>query len=337
MSLPASSLAAFSASTGEPIPDFHPEIVYKGSPGTVKAIATSPSGDVVYVGGEFTAVNGTRVHNLAAIWASGGGLVPSFHLPKVSQVNSILVNPVTGKLYVGGSFQSVDGKPRGNLASVFPDGTLGPDWKPMADDTVRKLRFSANGQTIFVAGHFSAVDGQPRQSVARLNLNGTLSAWAIPAGTIQGPMTAWDLAVTTTVLYVGFGQEANYAASFHLNHGEVGDLIWRKHMPGNVESVALSPSHARLFLGGHFGTAHRTQSCGSYALHGLASADPATGALDCSWLPHLYPDSHNFTGASTLLVDPVNSYLWTGGYFTQVCDESGATCVQQQSVARFGL
>jgi hypothetical protein len=334
---PASSLAAVNTSTGLVSTAFRPSFTYQGLPGTVKTVAVSPDGTVVYAGGQFDAVNGHAVKNLAAVSASDGHLVTSFTPPSVNQVNTILVNPTTGELYIGGAFARVNTERRENLAALLPDGTLDPDWAPSADDVVRKLRFDSDRKTIFVAGHFTTIDGQSRQSVARLNVDGSLNDWAIPSGTVVGPMTAWDLIGTPTRLFVGFGQDSNYVAAFRLDDGAVGDVVWLRHTPGNVESVALSSDHSTVFFGGHFGTGAGTQTCGSYEIHGLASANAATGVIDCGWLPHLYPDSHNFTGAWTMMVDPTYKKLWVGGFFTQVCHESGTPCAKQHSLARFGL
>jgi Domain of unknown function (DUF5122) beta-propeller len=336
-SSPASSLTAVNTSTGLVSTSFRPSFTYQGLPGTVKTVAVSPDGTVVYAGGQFDAVNGQPAKNLAAVAASDGHLVSTFATPTLNQVNTILVNPTTGELYIGGSFSRVNEKRRGNLAALFPDGTLDPDWAPVADDVVRKMRFSSDRQTIFVAGHFTTIDGQSRQSVARLNVDGTLDDWAIPDGTVVGPMTAWDLIGTPTRLFVGFGQDRNYVAAFRLDDGAVGDVVWLRHTPGNVESVALSSDHSTLFFGGHFGTSAGSQTCGSYELHGLASADAETGVIDCGWLPHLYPDSDNYTGAWTMMVDPQYKKLWVGGFFTQICHEAGTPCARQHSLARFGL
>jgi hypothetical protein len=336
-SSPASSLAAFSLATGEPDATFRPTVSYQGIPGTVKAIALSPDGAVLYIGGRFDAVNEQPVDDLAAISTSTGQVISTFSSPTLNQVNTILVNPSTGELYIGGSFLRVNAQPRGNLAALFPDGTLDPAWTPSADDNVRHLSFAPDGNSIFVAGHFTTVDGQARQSVARLNLDGSLNAWTIPAGTIVTPMTAFDTDASSTRLYVGFGQQENFVAAFRLDDGPVGDKVWLRHTPGNVESVALSPNQDRLFFGGHFGTASGTRSCGTYSLHGLASLDVATGEFDCSWLPHLFPDKNNYTGGWTMTVDRRYHQLWVGGFFDQVCDESGASCVKQHSLGRFPL
>jgi hypothetical protein len=36
--------------------------------------------------------------------------------------------------------------------------------------------------------------------------------------------------------------------------------------------------------------------CGSTYLHDVHKADPATEAINCTWDPHLVPDTHNDTG-----------------------------------------
>lgn len=329
------SLARLDATTGIGDGTFAPAVTEGGDQGTVKALALSPDGTTLYLGGKFDAVDGLPFKNLAAIKVATGQPIATFD-PAMNQVNTILVAPLTGEVYVGGSFRRVDGKPHLNLAAFAPDGTLDPLWTPSADDTVRKLAFDPDGQSMFVAGHFTTIDGQPEQSVARLNLDGTLNAWAVPSGTIVGPMTAWDLTTNLagTRLYVGFGEKANYVAAFALDDGPIGQKLWLHHTPGNTESVALSPDETYLFIGGHFGTAHRTTQCGGN-LHGLARVNAVTGKLDCGWLPHLFPDLGNYTGSHSLLV--VGSTLWDSGFFTSICSQDMTICVKQQSLARFEI
>jgi large repetitive protein len=330
-------LGAFDASTGIGIADFHPVVQLNGGRGTVKALALSPDGARLYVGGHFDSIDGQSVHNLAAVSTATGTLDPTFATAKLNQVNALLVDPATGRIYIGGSFRHVDHQPRGNLAALAPDGALDPVWAPSADNSVRNLHFASDGRTIFAAGHFTTVDGHARQSVARIRLDGSLDPWAIPAGVVQAPMTAWDMAVTPTRLYVGFGQKSNYFAALRLDDGTTGNLVWLRHTPGNVESIALSADGSRLFVGGHFGTAAGTKQCGETGkfLHGLAWANPATGHILCGWLPHLYPDQENWTGAWTLLATP--RMVWVGGFFDLICDATGTSCTQQESLSRFAI
>ena len=96
--------------------------------------------------------------------------------------------------------------------------------------------------------------GAPRQSVGRLyTATGNLHPWKIPSWTIQAPQTAWDLTATRTRLYGGFGARLNFLAAFSLDKGNSGARIWRLSTKGNVQSVALTRNHSRLFFGGHFG------------------------------------------------------------------------------------
>ena len=110
-----------------------------------------------------------------------------------------------------------------------------------------------------MGGSFSHVSGTngrggPRQSVARLyTATGNLHPWKIPSWTIQAPQTAWDLTVTRTRLYGGFGAGRNFLAAFHLDKENMGTRIWRRATVGNVQSVALTRNRSRLFFGGHFG------------------------------------------------------------------------------------
>ena len=69
--------------------------------------------------------------------------------------------------------------------------------------------------------------------------------------------------------------------------------------------------------------------CGSTYLHGVLKADPATRTIDCSWDPHLIPDTHNYTGG--WVEEVVNGHLWLGGKFGKI---SG---VKHHGIARWTL
>jgi hypothetical protein len=220
---------------------------------------------------------------------------------------------------------------------------------------VRTLKWSADGSTIFAGGSFDAItEGgttYPREAVAELNPAGSspiVNDWTIPAGVLPVPMTAWSLTPSPdgTALYGGFGAGPNFAAAFHLDQGTVGNQIWRKSTPGNVEGTALSPDGTGLFISGHFGTAHKTQSaCTGESVHGLAEltlTGTKPGSYVC-WAPHMFPDSLNFIGGWTLVVN--STYLWVGGSFDKICTPDGiTTCVPDpttgtgtMNVARFTL
>jgi hypothetical protein len=339
-SVVVSNVAAIDVATGAAIPTWTPKVTGDGA--SVHSLAVKDGR--VFIGGNFTAVDGQPRQNLAAVDAADGSVDP--FAPRVSHTtatptgqNSHVMALLAGdsKLYVGGWFNSVDGKSRINLAAFdLQTGALDPVWKPRANDKVRDLEFSSDGLSIFAAGTFRYMTGSngtkdERQSVARLWADsGNLHPWKIPLGTIQYPQNGWDLTVTPTRLYGGFGLKPNYVAAFNLATGDVGTQAWRFDTVGNVQSVALSPDGLRLFFGGHFGTNVLEQTvCGNQQLSGLASVNALTGQINCDWIPQLEPSVNNANGSWAMTL--TDTHLWVGGGFTHV---SG---VDQRNLARFAL
>jgi len=327
-----SGLAAFDITTGKGIPTWTPLVTNNTGTPVVHGLALSPDGAWLYVGGRFDAIDGCALRNLGRISTATGQVDPTF-APQVGNSTSLVYAILTSvdRIYFGGRFSLVSGIRRSKmLAAVDPDGALDPDWTAVADKTVHSLAFASDGATIFVGGVFTTMDGVPRQSVARVTTDtGALDPWAIPAGTIVAPQSAWTFAVTPTRLYGGFGYTGpNYLAAFRLDNGSAGDQVWRFNTVGNVQTVALSPSGTQLYFGGHFGLGQLQQTvCRHVPLKGLAIANPVNGQIDCSWVPYLEPN--NFEGPWSLVL--TDTYLWVAGGFTRIGG------IQHRDVARFTL
>jgi hypothetical protein len=335
--LSVDNVAAIDVARGAPISDWHPRVTGDGA--TVYSLAVE--GGRVFIGGNFTAVGGTPRKNLAEVSAENGAVRP--FAPAVGDAASVVRTLLTdnSRLYIGGDFaQIAEGDKvftRGKLAAFnLATDQLDQEWKPRTSNTVRDLEFGATGNTIFVAGAFSSITGsdgtqEVRQSVARVYADtGDLHPWKIPSGTIEDPMTAWDITATSARLYGGFGRAANYAAAFRLDRDNRGSRVWRFNTTGNVQTVALSANGSRLFIGGHFGIANKEhQVCGRDYLRGLGSLDPTTGSINCHWLPGVEGPVPNYEGIRDMAV--TRSYLWVGGGFT------GISAAEQHNLARFTL
>lgn len=325
----AKALAAFDMSTGEHIAGFSPAVTNAvvPPPGEVRALALSPDGNTLYVGGEFDTVNGQPRENLAAVDADTGALIDSYNLPVNGPVNSIIVG--NDRVYIGGKFGRVDSKPRFRLAATTLGGFLTTEWQPSVNDIVRDLTFAADGQTIFIGGKYTMINGVNQNTVARVSAsNGTLDPWKIPAGIMEDGMMAWDMVATSNRLYVATGASGSWAGAYALDNGNVGTELWDTHLPGNVQSLALTSNG--LFVGGHFGTAvGDRQICGSIPLAGLVLLNPSNGAYDCSWVPQIEPHFENFTAAWAMT--STSEQLWITGRFTSI---SG---VPQEGLARYSL
>jgi uncharacterized delta-60 repeat protein len=78
-----------------------------------------------------------------------------------------------GAMVVGGRFDMINGQSRAHLARLLPDGSLDPDFAPVAfDDDVYAIDLLSDG-SILVGGRFTHVDGHPQAYLARLRTDGS--------------------------------------------------------------------------------------------------------------------------------------------------------------------
>jgi hypothetical protein len=319
------NIAAFNQSTGTWIPGFAATV--ENSTGTavkVGALALSPDGSTLYLGGTFDTVDGQPVNNFAGVDAVTGAFNPNIDIhTNAGSVNVILPGP--NMVYLGGAFTKINNENRGHLAAMNYDGTLNEVWQPTTaagncpsqyynantcsnggNGTVRSLLLSADGNTVFVGGEFYWVNGttsgHERNCIARVSaVDGSLDPWAVPFQQIiddaqshkPGPNMLWKMvlypASNPTTIIGAFGRVPNYVQAFHLDQGTTGNQIWKVGTSGNDESMSLSPDGTRVYIGGHFGTAVLDQQfCGQW-VHGLYSLNPANGSVYCDWFPGMKP------------------------------------------------
>jgi hypothetical protein len=187
--------------------------------GTVRAIRFSNG--VIYLGGDFTGLRPPgeaagvdtvpRAH-AAAIDARTGRLLP--WNPRVNgRVSAIAVS---GKrVYLGGSFTSVGGKGRRNVAAVGSGKGHVKAWNPGADDGVHVIKIGSSGG-VYLGGEFGRVAGHTRHGLAKVSPTGSLKSWAPSIG-------------------------------------QVGGSACPPRCHPKVLTLAFSPSGGALYIGGHFG------------------------------------------------------------------------------------
>ena len=124
------NMLAYSISTGNLVAGFAPKFN-----NTVRVLALSPDKSRLYVGGDFTTVDGATHNHLVAFKASGGSFVvdPTFTTNVGGPVYALSVSGNGSTVYLGGQFTSVNGNTRGRLAAVTSSGGLVSAWIPKAN------------------------------------------------------------------------------------------------------------------------------------------------------------------------------------------------------------
>jgi hypothetical protein len=80
--------------------------------------------------------------------------------PNVNGTVDVAVVQPDGKILIGGSFTSVLGVTRNNIARLNPDGTLDSAFDPNANSVVNSIAVQADGK-ILAGGGFTTIGGQP--------------------------------------------------------------------------------------------------------------------------------------------------------------------------------
>ncbi len=147
-----------------------------GTNASVMAAVRQPDGAVV-IGGGFTTVNGTARGYIARLNTDGtldatfgNGLTGANNW-----VRGIALQSDT-KAVIAGSFTSVNGTTRGNIARLNTDGTLDATFGNGLAGTshwTHPVAVQADGK-ILIGGQFMTVNGTGRNRLARLNTDGTL-------------------------------------------------------------------------------------------------------------------------------------------------------------------
>ncbi|MBD0258862.1 MAG: hypothetical protein ICV83_24350, partial [Cytophagales bacterium] len=292
-------LAAIDATTGQ-VTDWSPALEPYLGARSVRALAVA--GNVVYVGGTFTSLQGKYTANLAAFDAITGRATDWSPPATDKSVNALAVAGNT--VYIGGEFGMMGNETRRYLAAV--DAVTGQltDWNPGADFWVRTLAVAGN--VVYAGGFFSAVGGQARKYLAAVDATtGQVTDWNPSAN-------SWvnTVVVHNDVVYAGGGfssvggQLRNHIAVINATTGRLTD--W------NAGSVVIDQGggvNALAFAGNTIYAGGRFFRVNNQPRNNAAAFDASTGQLT-AW----DPDVDNIVYA--LVVAENKIYL--GGLFNRV-------------------
>jgi hypothetical protein len=228
-----SHLAAFSIDTGQLRP-WRPS-----TNGTVFALAASPNGRTLFVGGDFTQLNGKKRLNVGAV-ATHKGTIRHFRANTNGPVLAFAVSRST--VYLGGDFTRAKDAPRGRLAAFAGNGRLLHRWKPRASGIVRSLAMSANRTKVYVGGDFTAINRHHNQHFTALGAEkGKVLPWKF-----HPSYGVWDMVVRKNRVYLGGNGTGGHIQAFTTK----GRRVWSVQTDGGVQALAYQ--RGSVVVGGHF-------------------------------------------------------------------------------------
>src|SRR4051794_27949886 len=150
-------LLAFDVRTGV-VTSFRHDLNAQG-----RRIAASADGSTLYVGGNFTTVDGKAHQRLAAFDLASGKLKSGF-APKINDsVRAIAA--VGSKVFIGGSFTVVGHHKHVRLAAVRATTGAPYKWAPSADRVVLAIVIAPGNTRVIVAGAFGKLNGKAKVGI----------------------------------------------------------------------------------------------------------------------------------------------------------------------------
>lgn len=292
--------------------------------GQVWSVIPGSTPNSVYVGGDFTQVNGVSATRVAALDVTTGAKVPGFQSSGVNgTVRALGLNG--GRLFVGGTFSKVGQIAHAGLASL--DAKTGKvtsflnhqftenhSWGRVAGSNkmpvgVVGLAISPDGQQMTAIGNFRRVDGTVHDQIVQLAVGGDSSSviqnWNTPYFTAACYSWAFD----SWVRDVKYSPDGSYfvVGSTGGSNNDLCDAIGRFETTGRGSSVqptwiastggdsiyAMAVTDSAIYAGGHFRwfnnpLAVDTAGPGAVPRPGLVALDPTTG-VPLPWNPGRHP------------------------------------------------
>ncbi|MCW2527766.1 MAG: hypothetical protein JWM76_2626 [Pseudonocardiales bacterium] len=345
------NLLAFNINTGVLINSFNEPLSAQA-----KVVAKSPDGSRLYVGGDFTTVNGTAHSHIVAINTSTGAIDASFNASTSGQVSSIVATNST--VYVGGSFANSRGTVRSNAAAFSAATGALLAWNPNADSTVDAMTLSPDGTRLILGGHFLMLGGKTRGGLGPVDLvNGAaVTPWTQPPMFNYGDNSSFTSLTSdgTNVYGTGYnfggnGGQGNFEGRFAIK--PTGTVVWIDDCHGDSYSAwhmgdvlySASHSHNCATVGAYPETDPRTWH------YAIADTDTATHTLltntqsgysnyqgkpaptQLAWYPTLSIGQASGAYQAAWSVTGNDNYLVYGGEFPRV------NSIGQQGLVRFAI
>jgi PKD repeat protein len=258
--------------------------------------------DTLFVGGAFTMAGNIKQYSSVRDIQNG---TMAMDIPEADGLVHSSVPDGNGGVFIGGTFDNVDGVPRAGLAHIDQYGNL-TSWDAKAQTNSSIYAIKLVGDTLFVGGSFYKIDGSINPNIAAINKNtGALYPWA------PSPNSAvYTIDVAGNEVFFGGqftevgGVTRNNVAVCNKSTGTL--KSWNPNFNGWVKEIKVYDN--KIYVGGRYTTV------GSQTRNRIASFDLSTKALN-SWNPNV-ATTPNWSNVES--IQKMDSLIIIGGNFDSI-------------------
>jgi hypothetical protein len=323
---------------------------FRVSLGGGRANSIDTDGTYLYVGGDFTSVNGHGGHKRLVKLTASGKVASGFRAQAGAEVDTLVVHGP--RVYVGGAFNSIssrghDVRRHGLAAVATRNGAVlssvrvsftGVYTKRLGKTAVKSIDVTANGKRLVAVGNFARVGGHVRVQVAVLDTSGgraRVTGWhtsqfdarhnhcnphfgSLVRDVDFAPSGSWFVVATTGGYWGGIrsGTLCDTTSRWSTRSGR--SPAWVDYTGGDT-TTGVEVARGAVYVGGHmrwennpFGNSHAGP--GAVPREGIAALDQVTG-LPLSW----NPGRVRGVGAQAFLA--TSDGLWVGSDTTLIANQ----------------
>lgn len=258
--------------------------------------------EVLYLGGNFSTVNGQARSGFAAIKPDTSLLDVTANVNPGAAVYSIKID--SGSIYIGGSFTEINVSPMSYLAQILPTGLVS-SFGPSLNGIVRDLEFRGLND-IIVVGDFTRANNFIRSGVAILDQGGELLTSSIsldPGKSVNKIAYAED---TGETFLAGSQRYVNGITKFGVLDSSFSDSgdTFRNLIDGGTVRDFFYDGNGFYLVGNFTQIKDRSVSGAAYI--------SSTGEIG-SWMPVIAGGT-----VVSVVVDQASQLIYLGGTFTSV-------------------
>jgi uncharacterized delta-60 repeat protein len=291
---------------------------------SVHSVVVQADGKIL-LAGPFSTVGGIARNYIARVHADGtldSSFAPNVHRDTGPSVESVAVQ-ANGQILFGGSFTTVNGIPRSNIARMHSDGTLDASFNPdVGADGVLSMAVQEDGR-ILLGGAFHAVGGTAREFLARVNADGTLDTSfnsPNPAGVVHSVAVQAD----GRILFGGSFYTVGGIPCINIARVSADgtlDTSFNPNASGGPVSSMVVQADGKILLGGAFHTVGVTP-------RNFLARVGADGTLDMGFDPSPRPATVQSVAVQA------DGKILIGGQFTYLQPNGGALMTARNLFAR---